>query len=116
MKSDSKAKRDKKWKSLILKYEARKISCARFCKKYKVSKGGIYKWRKYFLSQESSSNDSSEFIPIEIKQKEPALAKSILNIASPIRISNGSGLTIEFISGCTLAEFAAIMERVNVTQ
>ena len=39
------------WQELVSKFESRSISSTEFCKLHNVSKGGIYKWRKYFLEK-----------------------------------------------------------------
>ena len=40
------------WQELVSKFESRSISSTEFCKLHNVSKGGIYKWRKYFLENQ----------------------------------------------------------------
>ena len=42
------------WQELVSKFESRSISSTEFCKLHNVSKGGIYKWRKYFLENQVS--------------------------------------------------------------
>ncbi len=37
------------WQELVSKFESRTISSTEFCKLHNISRGSIYKWRKYFL-------------------------------------------------------------------
>ena len=55
------------------------MSCAEFCKLHQVSKGQIYKWRQYFLSQEKLMVERSAFI-LDFKasiEKSPSLPNVI---------------------------------------
>ena len=98
------------WKLLITEYEERSVSCAEFCKLHQVSKGQIYKWRQYFLSQEKLMVERSAFIPLTINNDQESDKQNYPNITSEIRISSSSGVVIEFISGCRYLELKAIME------
>ena len=98
------------WKILIAQYESRSASCMEFCKLYQVSKGQVYKWRQYFLSQEKLMVERSAFIPLTINNDQEPDKQNYPNITSRIRISSNSGVVIEFISGCRYLELKAIME------
>jgi hypothetical protein len=37
------------WQELVSKFESRTISSAEFCKLHNISRGSIYKWRKYWF-------------------------------------------------------------------
>ena len=98
------------WQLLITEYEERSVSCVEFCKLHQVSKGQIYKWRQYFLSQEKLMVARSAFIPLTINNDQEPDKQNYPNITSEIRISSHFGIVIEFISGCRYLELKAIME------
>ena len=104
------------WKLLIAEYEERSVSCAYFCELHQVSKGQVYKWRKYFLSQEKLVTERSAFIPLAINNEQDSNQQNLSNITSEIRISSNSGVVVEFISGCRYLELKAIMEILDATK
>ena len=110
MSKDTLNRTEAEWKALITQYESRSVTCAEFCKLHQVSKGQIYKWRQYFLSQEKLMVERSAFIPLTINNDQEPDKQNYPNITSEIRISSHSGVVIEFISGCRYLELKAIME------
>ena len=110
MSKDTLNRTEAEWKALITQYESRSVTCAEFCKLHQVSKGQIYKWRQYFLSQEELAVERSAFIPLTINNDQASDKQNYPNITSEIRISSNSGVVIEFISGCRYIELKAIME------
>ena len=143
-----KADISKRWQGLLIEYENRANSSSEFCKRHKISRSSLYKWRKYFseseevrLEQQSGNKDkvantnirnSQEkggFISLMVEPKDSnKLEKAIGGydkkisdnwdgkINSPIKVSKNCGLTIEFVSGCTICELARIIEVMNVTE
>ena len=107
---------ESEWKTLIAQYESRSVTCAEFCKLHQVSKGQIYKWRQYLLSQEELAVERSAFIPLTINNDQESDKQNYPNITSEIRISSNSGVVIEFISGCRYLELKAIMEMLHATK
>jgi len=51
------------WQELVSKFESRTISSAEFCKLHNISRGSIYKWRKYFLDDQNDFDGSGD--PLE---------------------------------------------------
>jgi len=103
-------RRKSEWKILIAEYEARSVSCAYFCKLHQVSKGQLYKWRRYFLSHNKLATEEATFIPLVINNEQESYQKNLTNITSAIKISSSSGVVVEFIAGCRYLELQAIME------
>lgn len=97
------------WKILIAEYESRTVTCGVFCKERRVSKGQIYKWRRHFLSECRSYDTESAFIPLAINSEQESGDQDISNITSALKIRGGSGVAVEFDSGCTYLELKAIM-------
>ena len=52
------------WQELVSKFESRTISSAEFCKLHNISRGSIYKWRKYFLDDQNDFDGSGDFISL----------------------------------------------------
>ena len=104
------------WKILIGAYESRSVGRAYFCKLHDVSKGQIYKWRSYFLSEKESVAEESGFIPLVINNEEESGEENLTKITSGIKISNSSVVVVEFISGCRYLELKAIMEILNAAK
>ena len=98
------------WKILIAEYESRSVSCGYFCKLHQVSKGQLYKWRRYFLSHNKLATEEPTFIPLVINNEQESYQKNLTNITSAIKISSSSGVVVEFIAGCRYLELKAIME------
>ena len=73
------------WKLLITEYEERSVSCAEFCKLHQVSKGQIYKWRQYFLSQEKLMVERSAFIPLTINNDQESDMLCARYFSPPLR-------------------------------
>jgi len=106
----------KKWQELVFKFESRSISATEFSKLHSVSKGSLYKWRRYFLDNQTCSEDPS-FIPLEIKQNNYSNScKDEIILCSAFKVSNSTGLTIEFTNGCKMFELNAIIEVINATE
>ena len=104
------------WQELVSKFESRSISSTEFCKLHNVSKGGIYKWRKYFLENQVCTKYPS-FIPLEIEQNLPNNScRDEIRVYSSLKVTNSSGLTIEFAEGCKLLELNAIIGVINATK
>jgi len=116
MSKDTLNRTEAEWKALIAQYESRSVTCAEFCKLHQVSKGQIYKWRQYFLSQEELAVERSAFIPLTINNDQEPDKQNYPNITSEIRISSNSGVVIEFVSGCRYIELKAIMEMLHATK
>lgn len=106
------------WQEIIAEYEARAMSCKEFCKLHNLSKGQVYKWRKYFLSQKNTKiklDEAAEFIPMKIN-RAIELAAIASTIKSPIKLSGASGITLELLSGCAISELKAIMELLHAAK
>lgn len=98
------------WELLIAEYEERSVTCAYFCELHQVSKGEVYKWRRHFLSQRQLAEEESGFISLAINSEAGSDQQDLPNITSSIKVSDGSGVVVEFISGCRYFELKAIME------
>ena len=57
------------------------------------------------------------FIPLEIEQNLPNNScRDEIRVYSSLKVSNSSGLTIEFAEGCKLLELNAIIGVINATK
>ncbi len=46
-----KGDKSKRWQGLLIEYENRVDSSSEFCKRHKISRSNLYKWRKYFSNK-----------------------------------------------------------------
>ncbi len=88
-KAEMKADISKRWQELLIEYENRVNSSSEFCKRHKISRSNLYKWRKYFseseevrLEQQSGNKDriananirkrqeKDGFIPLVVEPKD----------------------------------------------
>jgi hypothetical protein len=110
-------KRNRYWKALVVKFESRTISIAEFCKLHKISKGSIYKWRKYFTDDRNDCEDSGDFIPLSVDDSNLGYAnKWLIKISSPLKMTNHTGVVIELNSGCNISELKSIVEVLSATK
>ena len=105
------------WQELVSKFESRTISSTEFCKLHNISRGSIYKWRKYFLDYQNDFAGSCDFIPLSVNDsKLSSSSQEFIKINSPLRMTNRSGVVIELNSGCNISELKSIMEVLNATK
>ena len=64
-----KGDKSKRWQGLLIEYENRVDSSSEFCKRNKISRSNLYKWRKYF------SNEAIAIIKVQ-SQYESSAAKT----------------------------------------
>ena len=110
------------WQELVSKFESRTISSAEFCKLHNISRGSIYKWRKYlwrkyFLDDQNDFAGSGDFIPLSVNDSKLSSSSQVfIKIDSPLKMTNRSGVMIELNSGCNISELKSIMEVLNATK
>lgn len=104
-----------KWELLIGEYESRKISCRAFCELHNISRGSLYKWRRYYLSINSDKHEES-FIRLEVASSRGFKSIIDVKIESPIQISSKLGITVACLSGCKRSKLTTIIEVLNVTE
>ncbi len=130
------------WYQLVLKFEKRAESCAKFCKIHNISSGSIYKWRRYFHDNQKQAMvnqnlESKNFIPInidnsssKINQNSLSGSATLLKSSSPLSLEESaklsklsssfkiskSDLSLEFVKGCSLLELRAILEIINAAK
>ena len=110
------------WQELVSKFESRTISSAEFCKLHNISRGSIYKWRKYlwrkyFLDDQNDFDGPSDFISLSVNDRKlSSSSQEFIKINSPLKMTNRSGVVIELNSGCNISELKSIMEVLNATK
>jgi hypothetical protein len=105
------------WQELVSKFESRTISSAEFCKLHNISRGSIYKWRKYFLDDQNDFDGSGDFISLSVNDRKlSSSSQEFIKINSPLKMTNRSGVVIELNSGCNISELKSIMEALNATK
>ena len=117
MLNNSGIKSYKDWRRLVSEFKLKSISSAEFCQLHKVSKSSIYKWYKLLSEEQNHSKELGSFIPLDISHdKVSDLLGGDISLCSSLKISNGSGVTIELASGCKLFELTAIIEVLNAAK
>jgi hypothetical protein len=102
---------------LVSKFESRTISSTEFCKLHKISKGSIYKWRKYFTDNRNDFDGSGDFISLSINDsKLSSSSAEFIKINLPLKMTNRCGVVIEFHAGCNISELKSIIEVLNATK
>jgi transposase-like protein len=110
-------KGDKAWQELVSQFESRTISSAEFCKLHNISRGSIYKWRKYFLDDQHDFDGSGDFISLSINDsKLSSSSAEFIKINSPLKMINRCGVVIELHAGCNISELKSIIEVLNATK
>jgi len=105
------------WQELVSKFESRTISSAEFCKLHNISRGSIYKWRKYFLDDQNDFDGSGDFISLSVNDRKlSSSSQEFIKINSPLKMTSRSGVIIELNSGCNISELKSIMEALNATK
>ena len=97
------------WQELVSKFESRTISSAEFCKLHNISRGSIYKWRKYFLDDQNDFDGSGDFISLSVNDRKlSSSSQEFIKINSPLKMTSRSGVVIELNSGCNISELKSI--------
>lgn len=119
------------WLNLIMKFKTSKMSCKEFCYQEGISKTSFYKWQDILHDELAKDVEriSEDFIPLdvistsEVSEMDPAQSSdhpdsqeqssspfrpALSSISSSFKLSK-SDLAIEFASGCSLAEFDAVI-------
>jgi len=101
------------WQELVSKFESRTISSAEFCKLHNISRGSIYKWRKY----QNDFDGPGDFISLSVNDRKlSSSSQGFIKINSPLKMTSRSGVVIELNSGCNISELKSIMEALNATK
>lgn len=88
-----------------------------FCKLHNISRGSIYKWRKYFLDDQNDFDGSGDFISLSVNDRKlSSSSQEFIKINSPLKMTSRSGVVIELNSGCNISELKSIMEALNATK
>ena len=76
-----------------------------------------FKNKIYDFLENQACTKYPSFIPLEIEQNLPNNScRDEIRVYSSLKVSNSSGLTIEFAEGCKLLELNAIIGVINATK
>lgn len=122
------------WKKILFEYfnnNGDGLTVTEFCGKHNVGEHAFYKWRRKLYprsfkglsakvvskskSVKAGKSDMVRFIAVRPVGDSVELAKSELDIVSPLKISL-SGLDFEFGSGCKLLELKSLISVLHVVK